>query len=58
MNSARLAPIFRAKNPNRKPNGTPMNCVMRSAPIIAFSSIPISVPYVVAIRMIVWIPSL
>ena len=44
--------------PKRKANGTPMNWVMSSAVIIAFWSMPIWLPNVVAIRMIVWMPSL
>ena len=53
-----FAPMRPAIMPKRNANGTPMNCVMSSAVIIAFWSMPIWLPNVVAIRMIVWMPSL
>ena len=56
--TARFAPILPAIEPNRNANGTPMNCVMSSARIMALSSMFSSAPYVVAIRTIVWMPSL
>ena len=56
--TAVLAPMRPATMPKTKAKGTPMNCVMSSAVIIAFWSMPIWLPNVVAILMMVWMPSL
>jgi hypothetical protein len=44
--------------PKRNENGTPTNCTIMMAAMSVFCSMPISVPYAVAIRMIVPMPSL
>jgi hypothetical protein len=58
MNSAGLAPIRPASAPNRNEQGIPTNWTSRIAPMSAFCPMPSSVPYAVAILMMVWIPSL
>ena len=55
---ARFAPMRAASCPNTKANGTPTNWTSTTAAIRSPCSRPISVPKVVAIRMMVPMPSL
>ena len=56
--TARLAPTRFAKAPNKNEHGMPTNCTRSSARIMLPDERPMPVPKIVAMRMIVRMPSL